>query len=271
MFVERPEEIVSIGNPASEAMAVLRSSLAPGLAATVTRNRNRGQDRVLAFEIGRCFSAIDAAVRERRSLGLVACGPVGGHRWDVADRRYGFADLRGAVDIVWKRMSWPSLAWAPGDVPGLDPAACAVVRVDGRRVGFAGRLSGEAGRRLDVDTDVWFAQLDVEEFLGLQLQPAEVAPVPRYPASDRDLSLLLPAAVAYADVEATLRGVEDVPLEFFELLDVYTGDDLPDGHRSLTLRLRYRASDRTLTSGEVEAAHTRVVDQLGKRLDARRR
>ena len=96
-------------------------------------------------------------------------------------------------------------------------------------------------------------------------------PLPRYPASARDVSLVLAADVEFRRLRESAAELTDLPLESIRLVDVYEGDDLPAGTVAMTLRLTYRAGDRTLTATEVEAAHEKLVSHLESAVGARRR
>jgi len=288
-FLREDDRVVPIANPFSEKLSVLRASLVPGLLSAVAHNVNRGVDRLRLFELGRCFVAgpdrpdapadagRDAAgnpAEERTSLAFAACGPAGAStRWAGEGRETDIFDLKGVLAEVTRRLGWPRWSWERADHPGLEPGLAAVLESrEGR--GWAGRVASGVADAVGVDVPVWVAEVDVDDLLDLP--PAELSyrPLPRYPASRRDLSLLLSRDITFEQVRRLVEGDDGrpmEPLESLELVDIYAGEDIPTGHRSLTLRFTYRASDRTLTSDEVDAAHRSFLQLLQSKLDARQR
>lgn len=270
------EDVVAISNPFSENLSVLRGSLVPGLLGVVSHNLNRGVDRLRLFELGRRFLAAQGdaeenPVDERTSLALLAVGADldPGRRGDD-DHPPDLLDLKGALQEIGRRLGWPGWTWQRSDRPGLEPGLAARLESDSA-AGWAGRVSAAVSDALGIEAPVWVAEIDVDGLLALPPAALRYRPLPRYPASQRDLSIVLDREVTFDEVRALVEGHDGLPLESLELLDVYTGEDIPDDCRSLTLRFTYRAPDRTLTSGEIEAAHESFLALLESQLNARRR
>lgn len=272
-FLLPDEDPVVLSNPLSEAMGVLRRHLVPGLLASLVRNLNNGASRVRLFEIGRSFAAETggAPPLERRSLALVACGPALPRHFCDGSRELDLLDLKGNLDTLAARMRWQQWDWQPAAVPGLQEGLAAHLAVGESILGFAGKLDPDAARAFGSDLAIWVAQIDIHDLVGAPHPPLRVTPLPRYPASARDVSLLVASDVAYARVEREVLSLQDLPLTGIELIDVFRGRELASGHMSLTLRLTYRSTERTLTAEEIEAAHESVVAHLERSLGARRR
>lgn len=266
------EELIALANPLNELMAVLRGTLVPGLLAAVARNRNVGATRVWLFELGRAFreGAGGGAPIERRRLALVASGEVEPRHFASPSRELGFVDLKGTIESLAKRMGWPELEWHTAAAPGYQEGSVAELRCGPAR-GVAGRVAPAAVEALGLEGAIWAAEIDVDDLLGRPREHLRVEPPPRYPASDRDVSLLVDASTLFASVEREVAAVAGIPLESLELLDVYRGDDLPAGKLAMTLRLTYRSRERTLTAEEVESAHESVVARLEGAIGAARR
>ncbi len=231
------------------------------------------------------------SIVERRHLALVVAGPAEPRHWSRDERPAAHVELRGALDALTERMRWPAWTWQQKDFIGLQPGTSAALRrsslqgpesPDGveKTFGYVGQLHAKAAHAFGLETgagasnrdqQVWVAEVDVEELLARDEPDLSYRRLPRFPAADRDLSIQVPSDVDFAAVKAQIAAVEGIPLAEVTLLDVYHGDDLPAGHRSLTLRLVYRADDRTLTSEEVEAAHDAVWRRLETQLGVKRR
>ena len=277
-FVDDDDGFVELVNPLSEAFAVMQRNLTPGLLAAAGHNRSAGQQAIRLFEIGRTFVPQEGnpAVDERRRLALLAVGDVAPPHWSTASRPATFSDMKGAVETLWRRMRWPSLSWSPAPIEGLQKGTGAEISCNGDVIGFAGKVDPGVAAAASVEPPVWVAELDIESFAGGKAPVVELTVLPRYPASERDISLLVKKGTAYAGVRTALDtamddAVTDAALVNYRLLGRYEGDDLPDGTSVWTLRLTYRSSERTLTTEEIEAAHDAAVERLKKELDAERR
>lgn len=273
VFVAPEHGVVELANPLSEATGVLRGSLLPGLLASLARNLNRGATRVRLFEIGRTFTpAPDSGPPiERRRVGLVACGTSAPRHFQSPGRDNRIADLKGALETLRARMQWPEWTWSSATVPGLQAGLCARLEDAGRPRGIAGKLDAAAGEPFGIDVPVWVAELLIDDLVGRRRPEFRVATLPRFPASARDVSLLVPAAVHFAQLQSAAESIPAAPLVGFELLDVYRGADVVAGSSALTLRLTFRSDERTLTAEEIEAAHESVVGHLESEFGARRR
>jgi len=277
-FVGADAGFAELENPLSEAFAVMQRNLTPGLLAAAGRNRSMGQHAIRLFEISRTFvpQAGEPALNERRRLALLAVGDTTPPHWSAASRSTSFSDMKGAVETLWHRMRWPSLAWSPAPIDGLQAGTGAEISCDGNVIGFAGKVDAAVAAAASVESEVWVAELDIESFAGSELPAVELAALPRYPASERDVSLLVKDGTAYAGVSmaldaATGDSIVETALVDYRLLGRYEGEDLPDGTSVWTLRLTYRSNERTLTAEEIEAAHDAAVERLCKELGAERR
>jgi len=272
-FVGADSRFVELANPLSEAFAVMQRNLTPGLLAAAGRNRSAGQRTIRLFEIGRTFALQEgaSAVDERRRLGLLAVGDVAPSHWSAASRTAAFSDMKGAAETVWQRMRWPALSWSPAPLEGMQAGTGAEISCGGTVVGFAGKIDPAVAATVSLGSEVWVAELDIEGFAGREQPPIELSALPRYPASERDISLLVKNGTPYAGVTRALDSAVGIPLVNHRLLGRYEGDDLPDGTSVWTLRLTYRSDERTLTAEEIEAAHEAAVERLRQELDAERR
>jgi phenylalanyl-tRNA synthetase beta chain len=266
LFTDPEAKFVELANPLSEAFGVMRSSLVPGLLAVASRNHNVGERRVRLFEIGRAFVPVDEApgVNERRRLALLATGPTEPAHWSAPERLVGFSDIKGAVVALGRRMRWPAMTWEPTEAPGLQAGTAATVLQSGSAIGIAGKVAPGIATSLGIEAEAWVVEIDITDLAGTPAPPAVLHDLPRFPASERDVSLLVPDGEPYEGVRAARRACAELPLVGVQLLD-------PEGHSVWTLRLTYRSSERTLTAAEIEAAHLAAVQELENALHAKRR
>ena len=278
-FVGQVEGLVSIDNPISEELSVLRARLVPGLLGAVAHNLNHGQTSLRLFEVGRCFAGplTDDGVTEYWSMAIALTGSQRRDHWKDVSTPVDFYDLKGIVEHVTKQMAWPKWQWGAGKSPGIDQSATALIRNGaGGNIpaGWAGRISADTAQTFDIDAEVWVVELNIDKPIGWPHPTTPYRPVSRFPGGSRDVALVLPEGSNYGVVETTVRVAAAkamLPLAGITLIEIYKGDEIPPGHRGMTLRFTFRAADRTLTSAEIEAGQKKLVDTLSKKLGARQR
>jgi len=196
---------------------------------------------------------------ETRRLALVLTGARNPPHWSGEPGVLDLWDLKGVLEEVAAELGL-GLEGGPVEAPWVEAAAAfRLVAADGRLTGWGGRV-----RTTAVDAPPWADPVFAAEIL-LEEKPqvrTRFAALPAYPASERDLALLVPEELPAAEVLATVTGAAGPLLESVEPFDLYRGTGVPAGTRSLALRLRFRAGDRTLTDPEVDGAVGRVLKRL---------
>jgi len=254
-------ELVPIANPLSENFAVLRPSALPGLIDAVAHNRRREQRDVRLFEIGARFSRDGG---ERRSLACAWTGTAVSEYWGGGTRDVDFFDMKGVVERVADALRLDVRTEANRE-GWLVPGRSAAVMTDGLRIGVLGQLAPAIAEAhgLAVQDAVYVAEIDLDEAdAAAPKEEARVDPLPRYPSVTRDISILVDETLAADAVRATVRSAAPPTLVQIREFDRYQGKGVPDGKISLSLRLTFRASDRTLTDAEVQSAMDGVLAAL---------
>ncbi len=250
-------EPVVIQNPLSKEMPLLRRSLILTLLDSVSLNLRMGRKGVALFEIGRVYWK-EGEPREERRLALVEAGEIKGRTWDSPPVQASFYSLKGTVEALLRAFAlepkfvledWPlfeegfSLHW------------------NGLRLG---PLKKELLELFDLEVPVFAAELP------MGLLPLEVRKpyedLQNYPSVRRDLSMIFPAQVSFQRIREVVEGLSIPILRSFRLIDLYSGEGIGEGRKSLTLSFEFRAEDRTLRSEEVEEELGRIVDALSKKL-----
>ncbi|HEX8352936.1 MAG TPA: phenylalanine--tRNA ligase subunit beta [Pyrinomonadaceae bacterium] len=265
---------VTLSNPIIEGARLMRPSLLPGLLEAARHNFNHGTRDVRLFETGRVFAArkslntlfeepgTEEPAGERpnevEALALLLTGEAL-EEGRAAGRPADFFDLKGALEAAADAMRVGGLDFAPGSARHLREGQAALVTLGGVEVGTLGRLSEEAAARYKFRQPVYVAEVSLTALLASGERPARYTPLPRYPGVARDVSLVADRRVTYGELRdaALALGLEEC--RGVTLVDVYEGASLPEGKRSLTLRVEYRADDRTLRDEEVDLMHARVV------------
>ncbi len=278
-FVGQEGNLVSLDNPISEELSVLRAHLVPGLLSTVAHNLNHGETSLRLFEVGRCFAGplTDDGVTEDWSMAIAVTGSQRRDHWKDISTPADFYDLKGIVEHITKHMIWPKWQWDTGKSPGMAQGATALIRNNedtDMAAGWAGRISAETAHAFDIDAEVWVAEFNIDRLIGCPHPTVPYIPVSRFPGGVRDVALVLPQGVDYGVVETTVRmtaAEAKLPLASIALIEIYKGDEIPPGHRGMTIRFTFRADDRTLTAAEIDEGQKKLVDTLAKKLTAHQR
>jgi phenylalanyl-tRNA synthetase beta chain len=253
--------IVPIGNPLSAQFSVLRPSLLPGLLAAVTYNRHRERSDVRLFEVG----AVATRAGESRRIGLVWVGEATPSHWSSGRRDVDFFDVKGIVERVGEALQTP-LSFSGDAFPGyLVRGRAAAVMAGDRLAGSVGMLAPAvvSAAGLTANEDVYVAELDLDTMSGTaHEQPLTVTPLPRYPSIARDISIVVDDILPAETVRGTIRSAAPDTLVSVREFDRYQGKGVPDGRVSLSVRLAFRSSERTLTDAEVDAAMKDILSAL---------
>ncbi len=263
---------IALANPLSADMAVMRTSLLPGLMHALLLNRNRQQERVRLFEVGKAFlsdSAGQAPVEVVRIAG-VATGPAHNEQWGEKKRGVDFFDVKGDVaSLLELTQVSAEFHFTPADAAWLHPGQSAQLRRGDRLVGHVGALHPERARALGVDGDVYLFELDVE---AIQPRPVPRArAVSRYPSVRRDIAVVVPDTVAFAQIEACVRSAVGEGLSELLVFDEYSGPNLGSSVKSLAIGLILQNSYRTLTDADADQSVAAAVAALTAECQAKLR
>ena len=256
-----------LANPLSEEQAVMRTSLIPGLLDSLRRNTLKQVLNLRLFETAKVFLPQPGADLPREE-GWVA-GLMYGAReevsWAAASREaVTFFDLKGVVESLLEGLQIPDVNFHPEALPPYLSRG-ARVYAGAKELGCLGEVAPGIGERLDLEGAIFVFNLNLSA-LAQAAAPPLFSPLPRYPALYRDLALVLPEGVPTAQVSAALYRHGRPWLEEARLFDVYTGDQVPPGKRSLAFRLTYRDQERTLTDDLVNPLHEALVAAVTREL-----
>ena len=259
---------VALRNPISSDMAVMRTSLLPGLVSTAQRNLNRQQPRPRLFETGlRFLPGEGGALDQRPTLAVLVGGRRQPEGWAGSRDAADFYDLKGDLESLFALAGRAdAFSFEAVERPGLHPGQTAAIRCAGEVVGHLGALHPETLATLDLDRPLYVAELDLEALLEARL-PA-FTPVSRYPEIRRDLAVIVDRDVSAAAVMADVRATAGPYFKELTLFDVYAGKGIDPKRKSLALGLTFRDQSRTLDDEEVTKAVEQVIDSLAKNHNA---
>lgn len=269
---------VRLANPSTQERAVMRHSLLASLLEVAAAN-SRFRSRLALFEVGNVFPMAEGAERpdELPRLAIVLSGPRRADHWQSGSASmFDFFDIKGVVESLGEMLGL-DLGYGATEVDGFRPGRTAVVSLasgnhKGKALGTLGELHPLAVERYDLRLEknqtVLAAELHLDVLLGALTGDPAVDPVPVYPAIREDLALVVDEGLAAVEVEDALRKAGGVLLADVELFDVYRGDNLEAGKKSLAYHLTFQSPSKTLKDKEVQKQRKRILGQLERNLGA---
>ncbi len=264
--------LVPLRNPLSKEAGVLRTTLVPSLLRTMALNLNRDLHDLMIFELSRVFRRQNGMLpQEPQLLSLAATGGYGGQHWGESARSCDFYDIVGALELIGARLRLQPFVVTAAAVSYAHPGKSALITIGDEPIGVVGEIHPTVLASFDLSQSVTLAEIDFDRWLDQGVSPAQFRPIPRFPSVTRDVSIVVDAGVQAGQVLTLLQNFHPELLREVRLFDVYAGDPVPVGRKSLAFGLIYRADDRTLTDEEVNRIQTRVVQQLRQRFGAQLR
>lgn len=256
-------------NPQNRALDLMRPNLLPGLMATIRHNLYVNETDVRLFEIGNRYlhQGEGRFPSEERMLAIAIAGE-GSRSWLEQERAASFYGLKGMVDELMSQLGLCALeAKSAGNsfyVAGK--GVCLSLR--GQEVGHYGALSDRVRETYDVKRPVFFAQISLEKMESLAEAKRAVQDIPKFPASPRDLTVILPESIRAKSVIAEIELGGGDWVRGVDVFDYFKGEKLPQGKKSLSFRIHYQAKDRTLQNEEVNRLHFSIIDSLNGKFGA---
>jgi len=266
---------VTLVNPSSSERVAMRRSLLNSVLEIAAAN-SRFQDSMQLFEIGHIYLPVEgeSLPQEKLRLAVVMTGPREAPAWQGSDTApVDFYDLKGVIESVLDGLHIGGAAYLPVGQPGYYPGRAAQLQIKGQPVGVLGELHPAvvAAYELPEGVPVLAAELDA----GLLLQKVEenhrVRPVPRFPAVQQDIAVVVDEALPAAELEAAIREGGGPLLADFRLFDIYRGEQIGPGKKSMAYNLWFQAPNKTLTDKIVAKQQARLVKHLERKLGAKLR
>jgi phenylalanyl-tRNA synthetase beta chain len=253
---------ITLQNPIAAQMNVMRGSLMPGLVQTLRHNLNHGQERLRVFEMGRCFLGMDADSQPLRLAGL-AYGSAWPEHWAAPQRWVDFFDLKADVEALF----WPARPqFRAATHPALHPGQSARVWMGGQPVGWIGSLHPKLAQKYGFARSPLLFELEYSA-LSPRALPRYRA-ISRFPAVRRDIAVVVDVDLTVGAVMDAVRDALPATVTEFELFDVYQGQGVWPGKKSLAFRMLLQHTEKTLTEQEIDAAVSQVLAFLSERFNA---
>jgi phenylalanyl-tRNA synthetase beta chain len=271
---------VVLANPLSTELEIMRLTLMSNLMETMQENSKRSKAGLRFFEIGRRYLPA-AEVRnlpdERRTVGIAICGPTEISWIHELARPADFYELKGNVEALLESLKITRYRFTPTQHPTFHPGRCALLELPRRMgddqevfspVGVLGEVHPLVQQRYDLPHRAYLCEIDLERLYDAVPARVTYQPISRHQELTRDLAVVVDQQVPAQDVHDVIVRNGGELLRSVILFDVYTGEPVPPGKRSLTYSLVYQAEERTLTDAEANAVQERIIHALNEAFGA---
>jgi len=263
-------EALALKNPLSAELAVMRTSLWPGLLDAAIKNNNRQQNRVRLFESGLRFLPSAEGLQQIKGIAWLAMGPVAPEQWGQKARSIDFFDVKADVEaLIALTGKSAELAFAPIQVSALHPGQTAEIRLGGVAIGCMGLLHPQLEKTLGFEQRVFLVAMDLDLLLDRNLP--RFRSLSKFPSVRRDIALHVAEDVPVGQLLATARRHAGDFLQDIVLFDVYRGPGLDAGRKSIALGLIWQNEAETLVDEQIEGWISAVIESLARDCDARLR
>ncbi|HEQ98678.1 MAG TPA: phenylalanine--tRNA ligase subunit beta [candidate division Zixibacteria bacterium] len=265
------DKFIGLLNPLSADLAAYRTNLFMNMLQVVARNLNRRQNDLKLFEIGNIAYRADASHIEETHLAIGICGRPDVRNWAVSEQEYDFFDLKGVAEEFCKGLRLGNLTLKEQNHPFLERGVSFDLYFGDTHVGLGGRASNNSLNLYDIETPVYYIELNIGKLIPLYTKDLVYRKLPKFPSVWRDIAVIVDEGIFADRLLQTIYGSGNNILVNAELFDVYTGRQIEEGKKSLAFNLEFRSEEKTLTDEEVEPVFNHIISQLQNQFDAKLR
>ncbi|UGB29745.1 phenylalanine--tRNA ligase subunit beta [Metabacillus sp. B2-18] len=263
-------ELTKLALPMSEERSVLRLSLLPHLLDALRYNLARQIDQVALYEIGSVFlsQGKDVQPLEKERLSGAVTGLWHSHSWQGEKKPVDFYVVKGIIDGLVDLLGLSDvIEYKQSKREGMHPGRTAEIFLGEKRVGFVGQVHPTVQKELDL-TETYVFELSLVDLLTADVEETRFEVIPRYPSITRDIALVVNKDVIVGDIEKVIKEAGGKMLRDVAVFDLYEGDRLEEGKKSVAFSLRYFDPERTLTDEDVSKAHEKVLSAVEEKTGA---
>ncbi|MGO4888651.1 phenylalanine--tRNA ligase subunit beta [Anaerobacillus sp. MEB173] len=263
---------VRLAMPMSEDRSTMRTSLVPHLLDVLSYNHNRKINDVAVYEVGSIFLTEEEAVTKQPEEKEMVAGAYTGlwhsHLWQGEKKPVDFFVAKGVLEGLFAQLGIdPDITFVQSKKAGLHPGRTAQILLGEQEIGYIGQIHPSLQKELDLN-ETYVFQLDLETLLTTEVDHVTYEALPRYPAMSRDIALVLDEAVAAGQVQSVIEEAGGSLLKQVAIFDLYQGEHMEEGKKSLAFSLTYFDPEKTLTDEEVTKVHENVLSSLAEKVGA---
>jgi phenylalanyl-tRNA synthetase beta chain len=260
---------IKLANPLVDEQSVMRTTLLPGLLETTARNMNFRSLDLKLFEMRRIYLPGEGEKMPREPLCIVGAisGLRDGDGWSRPNEPVDFYDAKGIVETVLDCLDIAGVSWTTETPESYyHPGKSCRIFVGRDQIGSVGELHPTVQKNFAIEKPVFCFELDFEKLVKLSRTKKTITAPSRFPDSTRDIAMLIPEELPAAKIVDCIRTEKAKEIEQVQIFDVYRGKGVPEGHKSVAVRIRYRSFERTLAEEEIAALHSKIIANLVNKL-----
>lgn len=245
------ENIVSLINPLGEETSIMRTSLIPGMIEVLSRNISKKVDFFGGFEIGNVFFQDENPVQNR----AIIAGLYG--------KEEDFYSMKGRLEGVFEYIGLKNRDYIPSsEDPSFHPTRCAKIYSDDAFIGYIGEIHPFVLDAYNIKKRLYLFSLNFEVLMEKSEKNKLYSPVPKFPAIKRDIAIVIDEDIFVREIETIIKKNGNKLIEKIDLFDIYTGDQIESGKKSVAYSIIYRAKDRTLTDNEISEIQEKILNEI---------
>ena len=264
---------IELKNPITDEFPWMRTTLIGGVLDSIVRNLSRKNENLKLFELGAVYLPKDLPLTALPDEPMMVCGAMIGRRnptsWNNDGAQVDFYDAKGSLEAILDQLGIEDYTVEPGDHPSLHPGKTAIFKKDGVQIAVVGEVHPKTLDAFGLHKKVYLFEMSLDTLAENAKLISRYQPLPKFPVINRDLAVVLPSHISASRVSEVILSEGGELLVEVKLFDVYTGEQVPAGCRSLAYSLTFRAADRTLTDNEVEVPFHNIVIALTDKLSAK--
>ncbi len=261
---------IQLAMPMSEERSVLRLSIVPHLLEVLSHNLARQVDHVSVYEIASVFLPTEGQKlpNEKSRLAGAATGLWQFNQWQGEKKPVDFYVLKGVLDGLFDVLGLTNrISYKQAKVNDMHPGRTAEITLDEKVIGFVGQVHPTVQKQLDLN-ETYVYELSLEDLLEADVAPVTYTAIPRFPSMTRDIALVVNKEVAAGEIKEVIAKAGGKLLKAVTIFDLYEGERMEEGKKSVAYSLRYSDPERTLTDEEVTKAHAKVLQQVEEKFGA---
>ncbi|TFJ93940.1 phenylalanine--tRNA ligase subunit beta [Lentibacillus salicampi] len=261
---------VQLAMPMSEDHKYLRLSILPELLKTLAHNRARTQSDIHYYELGSVFVTNGEPITRQPDEKLRLAGALTGlwisHPWQQEKKPVDFYLVKGIVEGLFDYLDIPA-AFEQVELPDMHPGRCATISINDRTVGFLGQLHPAFEKSMDLK-ETYVFDMNLEAVLDDYTNTTGYRPIPKYPSIARDIAFIVDEDIKAGAIQEAIAEAGDPLVKNVQIFDVYKGEHLPEGKKSIAYSLFYQDPDKTLKDDEVEQSYQQIVSTINEKFNA---
>ncbi|OCA81778.1 MULTISPECIES: phenylalanine--tRNA ligase subunit beta [unclassified Bacillus (in: firmicutes)] len=273
MYTLEQRESIRLAMPMSEERSTLRMSLIPGLLDVLKHNVARQNENMAVYETGAIFlkTSDTELPEEKEHLAGAVTGLWNTNLWQGEKKKVDFFVVKGILEGLFRKLGLENrMEWKQAIVEGMHPGRTAELFLDGELIGFVGQVHPKVEKKEDLK-ETYVFELSLVDLLHVDQEPIQYTAIPRFPSITRDIALVVDSEAVAGEISTIIKEAGGKLLKEVHLFDLYEGEKMEEGKKSLAFSLKYFDPEKTLTDEEVTKAHSKVLMAVEEKAGAQLR